>query len=232
MVRPSSNILGMYLAEELLAQHAVVLGFDAEVEVAVLLDGGGRAVEHHQGSPPAVERVLDHVALDVRAVHHGDDHVVAVLDVEAFFPADLLHGAGVGRVGGVEEGLLRLDGGGVYQPGDDGRVAPVEGGVVEDVVELGLARQEVGRASPRGSCRGLRPRGRVAGRGPTSSCTLAVRASLRLRVGALLIHSRSGSTPISSELACISTNLSTCMAVFLGHPVARLLLCRPFARRR
>src|SRR6266508_342447 len=42
---------------------------------------------------------------------------------------------------------------------------------------------------------------------PTSSCTLAVRASLRCRVGARRIHSRSGSTPISSELPCISMNL-------------------------
>src|ERR687886_2683662 len=42
---------------------------------------------------------------------------------------------------------------------------------------------------------------------PTSSCTLAVRASLRWRVGALRIHSRSGRTPISSEFPCISTNL-------------------------
>src|SRR5256714_6497930 len=42
---------------------------------------------------------------------------------------------------------------------------------------------------------------------PTSSCTLAVRASFRCSVGAFRIHSRSGSTPISSELACISMNL-------------------------
>src|SRR6266852_660554 len=42
---------------------------------------------------------------------------------------------------------------------------------------------------------------------PTSSCTLAVGASFRCSVGARRIHSRSGSTPISSELACISMNL-------------------------
>src|SRR3954449_8889957 len=41
---------------------------------------------------------------------------------------------------------------------------------------------------------------------PTSSCTFAVRASFRCSVGARRIHSRSGRTPISSELPCISMN--------------------------
>src|SRR3954454_17831769 len=44
---------------------------------------------------------------------------------------------------------------------------------------------------------------------PTSSCTFAVSASLRCSVGARRIHSRSGSTPISSELPCISMNLTS-----------------------
>src|SRR3954468_16571187 len=44
---------------------------------------------------------------------------------------------------------------------------------------------------------------------PTSSCTFAVSASLRCRVGARRIHSRSGRTPISSELPCISMNLTS-----------------------
>src|SRR5213079_1736830 len=42
---------------------------------------------------------------------------------------------------------------------------------------------------------------------PTSSCTFAVSASFRCNVGARRIHSRSGRTPISSELPCISMNL-------------------------
>src|ERR687888_610642 len=42
---------------------------------------------------------------------------------------------------------------------------------------------------------------------PTSSCTFAVSASFRCRVGARRIHSRSGRTPMSSELPCISMNL-------------------------
>src|ERR671935_3210893 len=42
---------------------------------------------------------------------------------------------------------------------------------------------------------------------PTSSCTFAVSASFRCSVGARRIHSRSGRTPISSELPCISMNL-------------------------
>src|SRR5919197_6226630 len=42
---------------------------------------------------------------------------------------------------------------------------------------------------------------------PTSSCTFAVSASFRCNVGARRIHSRSGRTPMSSELPCISMNL-------------------------
>jgi hypothetical protein len=38
---------------------------------------------------------------------------------------------------------------------------------------------------------------------------LLVRASFRRSVGARMIQSRSGSTPMSSEFACISTNFST-----------------------
>src|SRR5207244_3871422 len=44
---------------------------------------------------------------------------------------------------------------------------------------------------------------------PTSSCTFAVSASFRCRVGARRIHSRSGRTPISSELPCIWMNLTS-----------------------
>src|SRR5213078_1703476 len=42
---------------------------------------------------------------------------------------------------------------------------------------------------------------------PPSSWTFAVSASFRCNVGARRIHSRSGRTPISSELPCISMNL-------------------------
>src|SRR3954466_8103297 len=44
---------------------------------------------------------------------------------------------------------------------------------------------------------------------PTSSCTFAVSASFRCSVGARRIHSRSGRTPISSELPCISMNFTS-----------------------
>src|SRR5512143_4030316 len=44
---------------------------------------------------------------------------------------------------------------------------------------------------------------------PTSSWIFAVRASFRWRVGARRIQSRSGSTPMSSEFACISMNLTS-----------------------
>src|SRR5213595_78685 len=44
---------------------------------------------------------------------------------------------------------------------------------------------------------------------PTSSCTFAVRASFRWSVGARRIQSRSGRTPISSELPCIAMNFAS-----------------------
>src|SRR5919205_277030 len=46
---------------------------------------------------------------------------------------------------------------------------------------------------------------------PTSSCTFAVGASFRCRVGARRIHSRSGRTPMSSEFPCISMNLMSAL---------------------
>ena len=51
---------------------------------------------------------------------------------------------------------------------------------------------------------------------PTSSWTFAVSASFRRSVGARMIHSRSGSTPISSEFACISTKRSTAVRYSSG----------------
>ena len=99
--------------------------------------------------------------------------------------------------------------------------------VVEDVVELGLAVEQVlvhGFARLAQVLRHAVEQLGVA----ASSCTLAVSASFRLSVGARMIHSRSGSTPISSELACISTKRSTLVPVFVGHPVARP---RPSGRR-
>ena len=57
---------------------------------------------------------------------------------------------------------------------------------------------------------------------PTSSCTFAVSASLRCSVGALRIHSRSGSTPISSELRVHLDELDELLPVLVGQPVRRL----------
>src|ERR671923_2079004 len=51
---------------------------------------------------------------------------------------------------------------------------------------------------------------------PTSSCTFAVSASFRWSVGARRIHSRSGRTPISSELPCISMNLTSLLRYSSG----------------
>ncbi len=72
-----------------------------------------------------------------------EDDVAAVEDVERLLPADLLHDPRVRRVRALEERLLRDDRGRVDEPGDDADVAPRARRVVEDVVELRLARDEV-----------------------------------------------------------------------------------------
>jgi hypothetical protein len=68
-----------------------------------------------------------------------------VEDVDRLLPADLLHRAAVGGVAGLPQRLLGDDRGGVDQPGDDADVGPALGRVVEDVVELGPAGQQVGQ---------------------------------------------------------------------------------------
>jgi hypothetical protein len=67
-----------------------------------------------------------------------------VEDVKRLLPADLLHDPGVGRVRALEQCLLADDRGRVDEPRDHPDVAPRLRRVVEDVVELGLAGDEVG----------------------------------------------------------------------------------------
>ena len=105
--------------------------------------GRARAVHLHQRAPPPIERLLDHVALAWRAVHHRHDHVAAVHDVDRLLPADLLHRPRVRAVARVAQRLLGDDRRGIDQPGDDAHVAPRLGRVVEDVVELRLAVEQV-----------------------------------------------------------------------------------------
>ena len=69
-----------------------------------------------------------------------------------------------GRVGRVAQRHLGHDRRRVDQPGDHPDVGPADGRVVEDVVELGLARRAGRRTSPRAACRGPRPRDTGAGR--------------------------------------------------------------------
>ena len=100
-------------------------------------------MELHQRAPPAVERLLDELALLVGAVHHRQDHVAPVEDVERLLPADLLHDPRVRRVRALEERLLADDRRRVDEPRDHADVAPGLRRVVEDVVELRLARDQV-----------------------------------------------------------------------------------------
>src|SRR5690606_10124305 len=70
--------------------------------------------------------------------------VLTVLEVERLLPADPAHGAGIGGVAALEQRRLADDRGGVDQPGDNADIPPGAGRVVEHVVELALAGDEVG----------------------------------------------------------------------------------------
>ena len=107
-------------------------------------------MEVHERLPPAVERLLHETELLVGARDQREDHVAAVEDVEGLLPADLLHDPRVGRVRALEERLLRDDRRRVDEPRDDADVAPRPRRVVEDVVELRLARDEVVEAGAPG----------------------------------------------------------------------------------
>ncbi len=74
---------------------------------------------------------------------HRHDHVTPVHDVDRFLPADLAHRPGVGGVARVAQRLLGDDRGRVDEPRDHPDVGPADRRVVEDVVEFGLARQQV-----------------------------------------------------------------------------------------
>src|SRR5215203_4734230 len=129
--------------QELLARLVVALALALPDVHRILFLRDRVPVELHQRAPPAVERLLDELPLLVGAVHHRQDHVAPVEDVEGLLPADLLHDPRVGRVRALEERLLADDRGRVDQPGDDADVAPGLGRVVEDVVELRLPRDQV-----------------------------------------------------------------------------------------
>ena len=64
-------------------------------------------------------------------------------DVDRFLPADLAHRPGVRRVRAVPQRLLGDDRGRIDEPGDHPDVGPADRRVVEDVVELRLAGEQV-----------------------------------------------------------------------------------------
>src|SRR5262249_48674502 len=129
--------------EELLARLLVPLTLDPPDEHRVLLGRNRVPVEVHERLPPAIKRLLNEAELLLRPRDEREDHVAPGEDVERLLPADLLHDPRVRRVRALEERLLRHDGGRVDEPRDDPGVAPGARGVVEDVVELRLPRDEV-----------------------------------------------------------------------------------------
>ena len=100
-------------------------------------------MEVHQRLPPTVDRFLHELSLLRRPGHHCEHRVAAVEDVERLLPADLLHHARVRRIGALEQRLLTDDRGRVDEPRDHADVAPALRRVVEDVVELRLAGDQI-----------------------------------------------------------------------------------------
>ena len=150
------------------------------------------------------------------AGRHGHDHVAAVHDVDRFLPADLAHRPGVRRVA-------------TSRAAPAGPRSPRRRPARRSSRRRPSRRSGSGRRCGTWSCPASRS-SNIASRGlprssatrysswacPTSSWTLAVRASLRRRVGARISHSRSGRTPISSLLACISTKRRTAVRYSSG----------------
>ena len=84
-----------------------------------------RRAEHHQrGRPPAVERVLHHALLRLRALHHLHQDLVTLALMEAFFLADAHHGAAVRPVGTALQRDLVHDRRPVHQPADGADIRP------------------------------------------------------------------------------------------------------------
>ena len=120
--------------EEFLAQRVVAEPLDLPSRGLVAI--GAVAVgwaEHHEARPvPAVERVLRHRLLRVRAVGESHHDLVALALVKALFLAHTDHRAGIGAVGATAERDLVHDRGTVDQPADRAHVRPAERRIVED----------------------------------------------------------------------------------------------------
>src|ERR1700722_8395100 len=120
--------------DEPLAQLVVRVPLDAPLHrlLGVGRAGIGRA-EHYQRRPPgAVDGVLHHVPLGLRAAHHRHQQLVALALVERLFLADADHRAGIAPVRGPAQRDLVADRGAVHQPADHADIRVVEGRVVED----------------------------------------------------------------------------------------------------
>src|SRR5918999_2325742 len=140
---PEVPQLGDVRGEELLTEVLVRPGLDPPVQEDVLLGLGRLAEEVHDRPPPSVHGVLEHVPLLRCSADELQGQLLAVTEVERFLRADPAHGPDVGHVRAVEEGLLRDQGRAVDQPPDHRHVAPRLRRVVEDVVELRTAVDQV-----------------------------------------------------------------------------------------
>ncbi len=126
---------------KLLAQVVVGDPLDAPLERLAAVDGILVAgAEHHQHRPPpAVHRLLHHVLLGLRALHHRQQRVEALALMEGLLLADADHGARVRAVGAAAQRDLVHDRRAIHQPADHAHVRPGGRRVIEDARILGFA---------------------------------------------------------------------------------------------
>ncbi|MFK4569165.1 hypothetical protein ABIF94_000601 [Bradyrhizobium ottawaense] len=129
--------------DELLAQLVVGETLDLPLGrgVAMLARAIWRAEHHQHRPPPAVQRILRHRLLLVRAAAQRQHDLVALALMERLLLADPDHRARIGAVGAAAQRDLVHDRGAVDQPADGADISPGQRRIVEDRGVLGFARE-------------------------------------------------------------------------------------------
>ena len=127
--------------DEFLAQLIVGDALDAPTHAlgAVGRICVGRAKHRNGRPPPAVYRILHHLALRGRAFHQLHQRFITLALMKALFLADADHRARIRPIGAAANRHLVHDRRAIHQPADHAGVGPSERGVIEDRAVFGLA---------------------------------------------------------------------------------------------
>ena len=181
-----------------------------------------RRAEHRQHRPPpAVDCVLNHLALGWCALHLRHQALKALALVEAFLFANSDHGAGIGAIRAAAQGNLVHDGGAVHQPPNHAHIGPQHGGVIEDAAVFGAA-----------GVQGVQHLVAAGSQGFSGAVEVKPVAAFVLYFGnqdGLALEARCAADPVALGLHAndfrmrVLADLShQSFAVGLGHPVLRL----------